>query len=85
MNKLTSAVKDKMKEKYHQGVKEIVSESKKSSSGYQGKLLSLNKSQSELTPSGFDKTRKSMGFTSSQYFKKPEDLREKSGEKTKIG
>jgi hypothetical protein len=46
----------------------------------------LNKSTHDLTPTGFEK-RKSCGggFTSSQYFKKPDDLREKSGKKTKIG
>ena len=48
----------------------------------------LNKSTHDLnlTPTGFEK-RKSCGggFASSQYFKKPDDLREKSGKKTKIG
>ena len=44
----------------------------------------MNKSTHDLTQTGFEK-RKSLGMTSSQYFKRPDDLRDKSGKKTKIG
>lgn len=76
MNFLTSAIKDKMKAKYQQNVVEMVEPKLRRSA--------LNKSTHDLTPTGFEK-RKSLGTTSSSYFKKPDDLREKSGKKTKIG
>ena len=76
MNFLTSAIKDKMKAKYQQNVVEMVEPKLRRST--------LNKSTHDLTPTGFEK-RKSLGTTSSSYFKKPDDLREKSGKKTKIG
>lgn len=77
MNFLTSAIKDKMKAKYQQNVVEMVEPKLRRST--------LNKSSLNLTPTGFENTRKSLGTSSSSYFKKPDDLREKSGKKTKIG
>lgn len=76
MNFLTSAIKDKMKAKYQKEVVEMVEPKLRRST--------LNKSTHDLTPNGFEK-RKSVGMTSTQYFKGPADLREKSGKKTKIG